>query len=108
MNEEIGRLIRTLKDSCKECDGKGLQLRIKDDIHLIDGEEVIQEQQYHYCKRCKELTPIEDKKFDRGRAWKPVVHPEEPEPTRKWDKNKKNGISDSRVDKGKFSKKKGG
>lgn len=102
-DESIGKLVRTLKNElCPDCRNR-LQLRTREDIHLIDGESVVQKNNYHYCK-CGYFEKIKNEKFNRARDWKSVIVPEEPEPVRKWDKNKKNGINDSRVDKGKFSK----
>ena len=101
--ESIGKLIKTLHNLfCPDCNAK-LQLRSREDIHLIDGENVVEKNQYHYCK-CGYFEKIKNEKFNRAREWKAVEIIPEPEVVRKWDKNKKNGINDSRVDKSKFSK----
>ncbi len=97
-NESIGRLIRTLKEPCNDCGKRGLQLRIRDDLHYIDGLEVIEKNNYHYCKNCKEFTKLKNENFSRKRDWKPIEPIPEPE-VKKWDKNKSKG------DNSKFSKK---
>lgn len=104
---EIGRLIRSTNQHCPDCKQGGLQLRVKDDLHLIDGENVIQKNQYHYCSHCDYLVEVKNKKFSRKREWKAVEIIPEPEPIRKWDKNKKSGDDKgySKSDKPKFSKK---
>lgn len=91
--ESIGRFIRVLKDVfCPECNSK-LELRTRDDIHLIDGESVIQKNNYHYCNKCEYFSKLKNTKFNRKRDWKPVELPAEPEIIKKWDKNKKNNES---------------
>jgi len=102
MEESIGKLVRTLKNElCPDCKNR-LQLRVRDDIHLIDGESVIQKNQYHYCK-CGYFEKIKNEKFNRAREWKPIEPIPEPE-VKKWDKNKKSG-DDKGYSKPKFSKK---
>ncbi len=102
--ESIGKLVRTLKNEfCPDCKNK-LQLRTRDDIHLIDGENVIQKNNYHYCNKCEYFSKLKNEKFNRKRDWKPVEAPVEPEPIRKWDKNKKSFDNKSGGDKPKFSK----
>ena len=95
-NESIGKLVRTLKNVfCPDCNAK-LQLRSREDIHLIDGENVVEKNQYHYCK-CGYFEKIKNEKFNRKREWAEIPIIPEPEPVKRWDKNKG-------ADKGKFSK----
>lgn len=102
-NESIGKLIKTLKNIfCPDCNAK-LQLRSREDIHLIDGENVVKKNQYHYCK-CGYFEKIKDEKFNRARDWKPVELPPEPDKTYKkeWKKDGSSinvNINDKRVSK---------
>lgn len=59
----LGRLIRTVKGKCGECETP-LQLRGREIIQLIDGEQVSHEEEYMYCPRCENEIEIEDKKRD--------------------------------------------
>lgn len=110
-DESIGKLVRTLKNElCPDCKNK-LQLRTREDIHLIDGENVVQKNNYHYCK-CGYFEKIKNEKFNRARDWKAIEPIPEPEKNYKkeWKKDGSsintniNDKKNSRVDKGKFSK----
>ncbi len=87
--ESIGKLVRTLKNEfCPDCKNK-LQLRTRDDIHLIDGENVIQKNNYHYCNKCEYFSKLKNEKFNRKREWAAIEPIPEPEKSYKkeWKKD---------------------
>ena len=102
MEQELGRLKRTLKKKCIFCETH-LQLRVRKENILIKGEVVESDYEYEYCTKCDVETEVESK-ISRKKKWAEVPVIPEPEPIRKWDKDKKNGIYDSRADKGKSGK----
>jgi len=102
--DELGKLKRTLKKKCVFCETH-LQLRVRKENILVKGEVVESDYEYEYCTKCDVEVEVKSK-VSRKRKYAEVPIIEEPE-VKKWDKNKKNGIHDSRVDKGKsgYSKK---
>jgi len=60
----IGRLKRSLKERCPECNGI-LQLREYPVNTLIDGEEVIKYREHIVCSKCEYVEEIEQKRIRR-------------------------------------------
>jgi len=62
MSGGLGRLRKTLKDRCPECDHT-LELRVVEEIVFILGDETtFKEEEYLNCPRCGFEIPYQNKK----------------------------------------------
>ena len=88
MQNDLGRLIRTLKDRCSNC-SHPLQLRGRQVPVLVRGEQMFEEEEYKVCSFCGEEIeiPLRDRKkrvehFDKTKIVKEPV-----EEKRRYNKN---------------------
>lgn len=79
MNSDLGRLIRTLKERCSECNHP-MQLRARKVNSLVRGIENTEEEEYKVCSYCfvEVEIPLRDRKkriehFDKVRYVKEPI-----------------------------------
>ena len=60
MSSDLGKLKRTLKEKCSNCNHP-LQLRVRSLKSLLRGVEILKEEEYKYCSNCKTEIEIRNK-----------------------------------------------
>lgn len=61
-DNNLGRLKRTTKDLCPECNEKNLQIRVRKLECIEEGEEYLKDVDYFYCPGCQYEGIIEPKR----------------------------------------------